>query len=119
MHDVWHLAGGFRTTALHEIAISAFQQAQFAHGYSAMFLAVVVTGAALRGGDGAPVILQTIAEASQYGWDSPSFMAIPWEKEWHEPLRVIRVRHGIAPFAGNYPDDHFERCGCLFNKMPP
>ena len=41
MHDIWHLAGGFKTTALHEIAISAFQQAQFGHGYSAMFLAVV------------------------------------------------------------------------------
>jgi len=41
MHDIWHLAGGFQTTALHEIAISAFQQAQFGHGYSAVFLAVV------------------------------------------------------------------------------
>jgi hypothetical protein len=109
MHDIWHLAGGFHTTALHEIAISAFQQAQFAHGYSAMFLAVVVSGVALRGGDGAPVILQTIAEASQYGWDCPSFMAISWEEEWHKPLREIRARHGITPFAGSHPPDLFER----------
>ncbi len=109
MHDIWHLAGGFHTTALHEIAISAFQQAQFGHGYSAMFLAVVVSGVALRGGDGAPVILQTIAEASQYGWESPSFMAIRWEAEWHQPLRDVRARHGIVAFEGSYPPDLFEQ----------
>ncbi|MGZ5937859.1 MAG: Coq4 family protein [Rhizomicrobium sp.] len=109
MHDIWHLVGGFHTTALHEIAISAFQQAQFGHGYSAMFLAVVVSRMALSGGEAAPVILQTIAEASQYGADCPSFMAIAWEKEWQAPLSEIRARHGIAAFKGSYPADHFEQ----------
>ena len=109
MHDIWHLVGGFHTTALHEIAISAFQQAQFGHGYSAMFLAVVVSRMALSGGEAAPVILQTIAEASQYGADCPSFMAIAWEKEWQAPLSEIRARHGIAGFKGSYPADHFEQ----------
>jgi ubiquinone biosynthesis protein Coq4 len=109
MHDIWHLAGGFHTTALHEIAISAFQQAQFGHGYSAMFLAVVLSGTALSGGEAAPAILQTIAEASQYGVKCPSFMAIAWEREWHEPLSVIRARHGFAPFDGSFPPDLFEQ----------
>lgn len=110
MHDIWHLVGGFHLTALHEIAISAFQQAQFGHGYSAMFLAVVVSGAALRGSGGeTSAILQTIAEASQYGWDSPSFMAIPWEEEWHMPLQAVRARHGIVGFEGSVPSDLFER----------
>ena len=109
MHDIWHLVGGFRTTALHEIAISAFQQAQFGHGYSAMFLAVIVSGAALHGGDGTAVVLQTIAEASHYGFCSPSFMAISWEQEWHEPLAAIRARHNITPFNGSHPADYFER----------
>ena len=108
MHDIWHLVGGFRTTVLHEIAISAFQQAQFTHGYSAMFLAVVVSGMALRGATNPDVILQTIAEASQYGVDMPSFMAIAWEEEWHEPLHSIRARHGIVPFKGSIAADYFE-----------
>lgn len=108
MHDVWHLAGGFATTALHEIAISAFQQAQFGHGYSAMFLAVVTAASALHGRDGAGIVLQTMAEASRYGQDCPSFMAIAWEREWHLPLSEIRARHGFAAFRGSYPADLFE-----------
>lgn len=109
MHDVWHLAGGFHTTALHEIAISAFQLAQFGHGYSAMFLAVVTSRMALSGSEAVPAVLQTIAEASHYGADCPSFMAIPWEKEWHEPLRVIRARYGFTAFKGSFPPDLFEQ----------
>ncbi|HXC57162.1 MAG TPA: Coq4 family protein [Rhizomicrobium sp.] len=109
MHDIWHLVGGFRTTALHEIAISAFQQAQFGHGYSAMFLAIVTSGSVLRDRDGTAIVLQTIAEASRHGEDCPSFMEIAWEAEWHRPTAEIRARHGIAPFAGTYPADLFER----------
>lgn len=37
MHDVWHLVAGCETSALHEIAISGFQLAQFGHNYSSMF----------------------------------------------------------------------------------
>src|SRR5665213_1402879 len=37
-HDVWHLVAGYETTGLHEVAISAFQMAQFGHQYSSMFL---------------------------------------------------------------------------------
>ena len=109
MHDIWHLAGGFHTTALHEIAISAFQQAQFGHGYSAMFLAVVAASSVLHGRDGGHIVLQTVAEASRYGEDCPSFMAIGWEREWHLPLREIRARHGFAAFQGSYPADLFEQ----------
>lgn len=109
MHDVWHLVGGYRTTALHEIAISAFQLAQFAHGYSAMFLATVVAGVALQSPQGAGVLLQTIAEGTAHGIASPSFMAIAWEEEWHLPIAEIRARHGIAPFPGSFPSDLFEQ----------
>jgi ubiquinone biosynthesis protein Coq4 len=109
MHDVWHLMGPFRTTALHEVAISAFQQAQFGHGYSAMFLATVAGRVAFADGAGAGVILDTIAQASRHGEDSPSFMAIPWEAEWHRPVAEIRTRHGLTPFQGTHPADIFEQ----------
>src|SRR5262245_12356083 len=36
-HDLWHIVGGYHTTALHEVAISAFQLSQFGHNYSAQF----------------------------------------------------------------------------------
>ena len=37
MHDVWHLVAGYQTTSLHEIAISAFQLAQFGHNIRRCF----------------------------------------------------------------------------------
>src|SRR5262249_5613853 len=42
-HDLWHVVAGYRTTALHEVAISAFQLGQFGHHYSAMFLGMALT----------------------------------------------------------------------------
>ncbi|HEY1707338.1 MAG TPA: Coq4 family protein [Rhizomicrobium sp.] len=109
MHDVWHLVGGYRFTALHEVAVSAFQLAQFNHGYSAMFLATAVTGPAFEPASDAAPVLQTIAEAWRHGRETPSFMAIAWEEEWHLPISALRARHGIKPFAGSLPSDLFER----------
>ena len=109
MHDVWHLVGGYRTTALHEIGISAFQLAQFAHGYSGMLLATVATGAAMRTPESAGVLLQTIAEGTAHGLSTPSFMAIAWEQEWHLPIAEIRARHAIEAFQGSFPADLFEQ----------
>jgi ubiquinone biosynthesis protein Coq4 len=109
MHDVWHLVGGFRTTALHEIAISAFQLAQFGHGYSAMFLATVAATTSFGETGGAPVLLQTMAEGWRHGRTSPNFMAIDWEREWQFSVADIRARHGITAFTGTYPADLFEQ----------
>ena len=55
MHDVWHLVAGYRTTSLHEMAISSFQLAQFGHNYSAMFLATVLCMSCLRQPAGFPL----------------------------------------------------------------
>ncbi|MGD0143404.1 MAG: Coq4 family protein [Rhizomicrobium sp.] len=109
MHDVWHLVGGFRTTALHEIAISAFQLAQFGHGYSAMLLAVIASSTVFGEPGAAAVLLQTVAEGWRHGRTSPNFMAIDWEREWQFSIADIRRRHGIAPFAGTFPPDLFEQ----------
>lgn len=108
MHDVWHLAAGYRTTSLHEIAISAFQLAQFGHNYSAMFLAVVTTLASTTRPEGLPILLQIVSEAWRHGRKSPAFMAIEWEQEWHKPLQVVRTEQGIEPFTSALPADLFE-----------
>ena len=109
MHDVWHLVAGYRTTALHEIGISAFQLAQFGHNYSAMLLATVAAAIAFGSPQAAPLVFGTIAEAWRHGTATPSFMAIDWEGEWHRPVDAIRARHAIAPFAGSFPPDLFEQ----------
>ncbi len=108
MHDVWHLTAGYQTTSLHEIAISAFQLAQFGHNYSAMFLAVVITVASTARPEGLPILLQIISEAWQHGRTTPSFMAIDWEQQWHKPIDAIRTEQGIVPFKSQLPADLFE-----------
>lgn len=109
MHDVWHLVAGYRTTALHEIGISAFQLAQFGHGYSAMLLASVTTVAALGAPMAATLFLQTIAEAWQHGRRTPAFMDIAWENAWSDSIEAIRAQHAIEPFAGSLPADLLEQ----------
>lgn len=109
MHDVWHLAAGYETTALHEVAISGFQLAQFGHNYSAMFLATVSVISASRSPDGFGLLLQTVAEAWQHGRACPSFMAIEWEACWQQSIETIREQRGIPAFKGSFPPDLLEQ----------
>ncbi|MEM7077732.1 MAG: Coq4 family protein [Pseudomonadota bacterium] len=109
MHDVWHLVAGYETTALHEIAISSFQLAQFGHNYSGMFLAFIVLRSHLGGGLGYELLMRTIAEAWHHGRENPPFMAVEFEEEWQDSIDTIRTRHGIQPFQGSFPADLFER----------
>lgn len=109
MHDIWHLVAGYKTTALHEIAISAFQLAQFGHNYSGMFLATVCCRSHLTGGLGFDVLLRVIMEAWQHGRTTAPLMGIEFEDEWHDSVDTIRQRHNITPFAGTFPADLFEQ----------
>ena len=109
MHDVWHLMGGYRTTALQEVGISAFQLAQFGHGYSGMLIATAAATSAFNSPEAFGLIMQLIAEGWLHGRITPSFMAIEWEKEWHLPIAEIRARHGIRAFESVFPADLIEQ----------
>jgi ubiquinone biosynthesis protein Coq4 len=63
MHDVWHLVAGYTTHSSNEIAISAFQLAQFGHNYSAMFLAAALAMATTAEPQGFTILMQIITEA--------------------------------------------------------
>ena len=109
MHDTWHLVAGYKTTSLHEIAISAFQLAQFGHNYSAMFLTTVCTMSHLKQPMGFPLLLQNLSEAWVHGCDAPDFMTIEWEQDWHMSIEEVRAKYGIVPFAGAFPADLLEQ----------
>lgn len=109
MHDVWHLVAGYRTTSLHEMAISSFQLAQFGHNYSAMFLATVLCMSCLRQPAGFPLLMQNFAEGWRHGCQAPKFMEIEWESEWHLDIASIRQKYGIEPFAGSFPENLLEQ----------
>lgn len=109
MHDVWHLMGGYSTTALQEVGISAFQLAQFGHSYSGMLIATAAATSAFNSPEAFGLIMQVIAEGWLHGRTTPSFMAIEWETEWHLPIAEIRTRHGIRPFESVFPADLIEQ----------
>jgi ubiquinone biosynthesis protein Coq4 len=113
MHDVWHLVAGYQTTSLHEIAISAFQLAQFGHNYSSMFLATVATMSCCKTPAGFGLLVQNITEAWRHGRATPALMSIHWESEWHETPEQIRARHGITPFKGSFPPDLLEQLAAV------
>lgn len=108
MHDVWHLVAGYETTSSNEIAISAFQLAQFGHNYSSMFLAAVMAISTFKEPRGFTILMQIITEAWQHGRETPAMMNIEWEKEWNNPLKVIRATHHIPIYKSIFPADLLE-----------
>ena len=108
MHDAWHLVAGYSTSASHEIAISAFQLAQFGHNYSAMFLATVLTMTHLDRPEGFGVLGLLMAEAWRHGRATPPLMAIDWEAAFALPIDEIRSRRGIPVYESMLPANLFE-----------
>lgn len=108
VHDLWHLVGGYHTTGLHEIAISAFQLAQFGHAYSASVLAVTLASASVepvRYG----VLSGVIAAAWGHGRITPPLLGVDWPAVWAEPIGTVRERLGVTAFESPWPADLFER----------
>jgi ubiquinone biosynthesis protein Coq4 len=108
-HDLWHILAGYQTTALHEIAISAFQMAQFGHSYSAMFLSVVSAIGHQGERAGLPVLYETIFQAYAHGRETPPLMDIDWESHWHTQVPELRAAFGVTPFVSPFPADLFEQ----------
>jgi ubiquinone biosynthesis protein Coq4 len=109
-HDLWHIVGGYHTTALHEVAISAFQLSQFGHNYSAQFLAFVTARAALKQPQGAVgLLLEIILSAWRHGRRSPQLLGVVWPDIWHEPTETVRARLGVAPYQSPFPPDLVEQ----------
>jgi ubiquinone biosynthesis protein Coq4 len=115
-HDLWHIVGGYHTTALHEVAISAFQLSQFGHNYSAQFLAVVTAKAALKRPEGVSLLLEIILSGWCHGRRSPQLLGVVWPEIWNEPTEKVRTRLGVAPYQSPVPPDlveQLERAGAL------
>jgi ubiquinone biosynthesis protein Coq4 len=108
MHDVWHLVAGYTTHSSNEIAISAFQLAQFGHNYSAMFLAAGMAMSTTNEPRGFTVLMQIVAEAWQHGRETPAMMDIEWEGEWNNSLESIRSKYGIPTYKSVFPADLLE-----------
>lgn len=112
-HDLWHIVAGYDTTALHEIALSAFQMAQFGHNYSAHFLAVVFGAASSGPASGFVVAADTVFSAWRHGRETAPFLLIDWESEWGRSADDIRHAFEITPYQSPYRADLIERTAPL------
>jgi ubiquinone biosynthesis protein Coq4 len=108
-HDLWHITGGYETTSLHEIAISAFQMAQFGHNYSAQFLSITAVLGADAPKPAFGILMDTITSAWIHGRQSPALILIPWEEVWHQPVEQIRATYGLTPYDSPHPPALIER----------
>ncbi|HEX2815597.1 MAG TPA: Coq4 family protein [Phenylobacterium sp.] len=108
-HDLWHIVGGYQTTALHEVAISAFQLAQFGHHYSSMFLGMVLTRIAFERPEGGAIMLPIILTAWAHGRRTPPLLGVNWESVWNKPLADVRKQLGVTPYVSPFPADLFEQ----------
>lgn len=107
-HDLWHLVGGYETTSLHEIAISAFQMSQFGHNYSAQFLAVTAVIATHGQAMAYPVLMDTITSAWMHGRHTPPMITIDWESVWTGSMEEVRAQFGITAYERPYPANLIE-----------
>jgi len=107
-HDLWHLVGGYETTSLHEIAISAFQMSQFGHNYSAQFLAVTAVIGAQGDAMAYPILMDTITSAWVHGRQTPPMILIDWENVWTGTLEEVRGQFGIKAYQRPYPANLIE-----------
>ena len=116
-HDLWHITAGYETTALHEIAISAFQMAQFGHNYSAQFLSLTSVIGALVPARGYRYLMDTIATAWVHGRETPALILVPWEQVWEQPIETIRRSYGIEPYDRAHPADLIERGRAVSERL--
>lgn len=108
-HDLWHIIGGYHTTALHEVGISAFQLSQFGHNYSAQFLAFIIAKAAIRRPEGLALLLEITLGAWRHGRGTPQLLGVDWQDVWNEPTDAVRQRLGVSPYVSPVPPDLVEQ----------
>ena len=116
-HDLWHITAGYETTALHEIALSGFQMAQFGHNYSAQFLAIVSAVGAISPASGYKVLMDTVTTSWAHGRETYPMMLIPWEEVWHKSAEDIRSQYSIQPYDRPYRADLIERTAPIANVI--
>ena len=107
-HDLWHITAGYQTTGLHEVAISAFQAAQFGHNYSAMFLAMVLSKMAHSPMAPANLMLDVILSAWTHGRETPPLLPVDWPALWDQTVGDIRKSLGVTAYVSPYPANLFE-----------
>jgi ubiquinone biosynthesis protein COQ4 len=95
-HDIYHVITGFGTDFTGEVALQAFQLAQFRSP-----IAIALLTAGIMNQLDHPAGLSTMMEAIYSGWkmgeQAKPFMAQKWEDAWEKPVSEWRIALNVTP----------------------
>lgn len=97
-HDVWALVGGYSPAPLDEIALAAFQLAQFGHQFSGLLVGIVMSEIALERPPGLEIVLESVFRGWTHGRQTPLLLGAPWETYWELPVDRVRAELGVTAF---------------------
>jgi ubiquinone biosynthesis protein Coq4 len=98
-HDLLHIATGFDTTGLGEIALQAFGLAQLPSLYFATWISVVTTRMAFLDPSATGPLMDAITEGWTLGRTTPNLMVVKWETMLARPLSDVRREFRIPTHA--------------------
>jgi ubiquinone biosynthesis protein COQ4 len=98
-HDLLHIATGFDTTGLGEIALQAFCLAQLPSLYFATWMSVVTTRMAFLEPASARPLMDAITEGWRLGRTTPNLQIVDWEDHLGRPLSDVRRAFAIPAHA--------------------
>lgn len=98
-HLAWAVVGGYSHAELDELALAAFQTAQFGHHYSSMVLALTMATVAVERPAGLEIVLESVFRGWLHGRQTPPLMGVAWRELLDMPLEAVRQSLGVVPFA--------------------
>lgn len=97
-HLVWATVAGYSHAELDELALAAFQMAQFGHHYSSLLLALTMTTIAMERPEGLEIVLESIFRGWLHGRETRPLLGVAWSELWDLPIDAVRQSLGVTPF---------------------
>ncbi|WP_296600748.1 hypothetical protein [Phenylobacterium sp.] len=98
-HVAWAVVGGYSHAELDELALAAFQTAQFGHHYSSVVLALTMATVAIERPAGLEIVLESVFRGWLHGRQTPPLLGVAWRELLDLPLDAVRQALGVVPFA--------------------
>lgn len=97
-HLVWAAVAGYSHAELDELALAAFQMAQFGHHYSSLLIALTLTTIAIDRPQGLEIVLESIFRGWRHGRETRPLLGVAWGELWDLPIDTVRQGLGVTPF---------------------
>lgn len=97
-HIVWAAVAGYSAAELDELALAAFQLAQFGHHYSSVVIALAATVLAFERPPGLEIVLDSVFRGWLHGRETAPLLGVAWSDLWDQPIGSVRALLGVTLF---------------------